>query len=89
MITADSIPKYLREILAALDDEPLERIILFGSAASGQLGPDSDLDLLIVTDTDYLPKTYQERMEYRLRIQRRVRSIADYARHELVHERRA
>jgi predicted nucleotidyltransferase len=26
-----------------------ERIILFGSAARGEMGPDSDLDLLVVT----------------------------------------
>ena len=75
MNVASSIDEYLRQILLALDDEPVEKIILFGSAVSGQIGPDSDLDLLIIMDTDYLPKTYKERMEYRLQIQRKVRDI--------------
>ncbi|HOB21917.1 MAG TPA: nucleotidyltransferase domain-containing protein [Bacillota bacterium] len=30
-----------------------ERIILFGSAARGERGPDSDLDVLVVKDGDY------------------------------------
>ena len=29
-----------------------ERIILFGSAARGEMGPHSDVDLLVVTETD-------------------------------------
>ena len=75
MDSAEIIDEYLSQILAALSSEPVEKVILFGSAASGQIGPDSDLDLLIVMDTDYLPRTYQERMEYRLEIQRKVRDI--------------
>jgi uncharacterized protein len=75
MNATESIDEYLNQILAALNIESVEKVILFGSAASGQMGPDSDLDLLIVMDTDYLPRTYQERMEYRLQIQRKVRDI--------------
>ena len=75
MDAAESVEEYLYQILAALNSESIEKVILFGSAASGQMGPDSDLDLLIVMDTDYLPQTYQERMEYRLQIQRKVRHI--------------
>lgn len=44
---ADStvLDKLVHQIVAAVD--PL-RIILFGSAARGQTGPDSDLDVLVV-----------------------------------------
>ena len=75
MDSTESVDKYLSQILAALRNESIQKVILFGSAASGQMGPDSDLDLLIVMDADYLPRTYQERMEYQLQIQRKVRDI--------------
>ncbi len=34
-----------------------EKIILFGSAARGEIGPDSDLDLLIITACDHRRNT--------------------------------
>ena len=43
------------------------RVILFGSAARGEAGPDSDIDLLVVLDDD-APKeklTYRAGMEAR------------------------
>ena len=41
------VPLVVRELVAALD--PLE-VILFGSVARGDDGPDSDIDLLVVFD---------------------------------------
>ena len=73
---AESFEEHLEQILILLEDEEIERIIMFGSAAADRVRIDSDLDLLIVLDTDFLPTTYQERMEYRLRIQRKVRDVA-------------
>ena len=34
-----------------------EKIILFGSAARGELGPDSDLDFLIIKSCNHRPNT--------------------------------
>jgi predicted nucleotidyltransferase len=34
-----------------------QKIILFGSAARSEMGPDSDLDILVVTDRDHRRKT--------------------------------
>ena len=77
MSAGHSVDEYLRQILAALHDEPVKKIILFGSATSGEIGIDSDLDLLVVVDTDYLPSTYQQRMECRLQILRKVRAVGN------------
>lgn len=44
------VPKPLIESIVAYFD-PL-RVILFGSTARGEAGPDSDIDLLIVVDDD-------------------------------------
>ncbi len=44
---SEAVPLVVEEIAASLD--PLE-IILFGSVARGEDGPDSDIDLLVVFD---------------------------------------
>ena len=41
----DVLDEVVQRIVAVADPE---KIILFGSAARGELGPDSDLDLLVV-----------------------------------------
>ncbi len=43
-------------------------IILFGSYAYGTPHEDSDIDILVVTNDDFIPKTFSERLKYRLSI---------------------
>ncbi len=45
-LVLDDIVRRVVEIAAP------ERIVLFGSAARGEMGPHSDVDLLVVTETD-------------------------------------
>lgn len=75
-ITVGTFEERIQQILVALQEENIYKILLFGSVAEGNTREDSDIDLLVVLDSDYLPKTYKERMEYRLQIQRKVRHIA-------------
>ena len=44
-----AIQEMVRRIVAGFDPE---KIILFGSQARGDAGPDSDVDLLVVMDTE-------------------------------------
>jgi len=44
------------------------RIILFGSHAYGEPGPDSDVDLLVVTDDEVIPKNFAEKNAIYLRV---------------------
>lgn len=76
MNTIKTFEEPLQHILLALKEEDVQKIIIFGSAANGHVHEDSDLDLLIVMDTDYLPTTYEERLEYRIQIQRKLRDVA-------------
>ncbi len=46
----------------------INKIILFGSYAKGIQGPDSDIDLLIVTNDDFVPGSFAENMELKLTI---------------------
>lgn len=44
------------------------KIILFGSYAYGTPTKDSDVDLYVVTNDDFMPKNYSENMEVYLKI---------------------
>ncbi len=61
----------LNEIVRRIVDvaEP-ERIVLFGSAAKGEMGPNSDLDLLVVAPTEH-------RLKLTDRIYRRLRGVGE------------
>jgi len=39
------------------------RLVLFGSAARGDAGPESDLDLMLVVEDDHLPRARAEASE--------------------------
>ena len=46
----------LQDIIRRIVDiAQLERIILFGSAARGEMGPHSEVDVLVVKGGDYKP----------------------------------
>jgi predicted nucleotidyltransferase len=55
-ISRQAINAIARRIAEQFDPE---RIILFGSYAYGQPRPESDVDLLVVLDTDKRPRTKQ------------------------------
>lgn len=63
------------KLSAELRDELLERlrplhpeqIILFGSYAYGEPHQDSDIDLLVVTNDDFMPQSYREKTDVYLK----------------------
>jgi len=55
--------------------EKVDKILLFGSQATGSAGPDSDIDLLIVLDSEIIPKSFRERSANYLQISRAIRGI--------------
>jgi predicted nucleotidyltransferase len=57
-------------ISAALKPLHPEKVILFGSYAWGQPTEDSDIDLYVVTQDDFVPVTWRQRRDI-------VRSISD------------
>lgn len=67
MELSDEVKEQIRESL-----EPLhpERVIVFGSYVRGGADRDSDIDLIVVLDSDAVPATYHERMMNRLLVRR-------------------
>ncbi len=68
--------KYIQEIVNKLKSVNPYLIILFGSYAYGTPNEDSDVDILLVTNDDFMPKTFDERLAYRLAIKKIIRETA-------------
>ena len=71
------VPEEIRkDILARLAGcGNIRKVILFGSYADGAPGPDSDIDLLVVTDDDSIPRNFEENMEHYHRVSSILREI--------------
>jgi len=54
-----------------------EKIILFGSYAYGIPHKESDIDLYIVTNDDFLPKDYEESNKIYMKISRAIQDIKE------------
>jgi len=74
---SDELRQQIRESLKPLHPE---KVIVFGSYAQGEAGPDSDIDLIVVLDNDTVPMTYRERVRNRLLVRRALDMLnRDYA----------
>ena len=51
------------------------RIVLFGSVASGTDKLGSDIDLLVILDSESISQTYEERMQGRLMVRESLRAV--------------
>jgi len=61
---------------------------VFGSYAQGEAGPDSDIDLVVVLDSDTMPVTYRDRVRNRLLVRQALDALnRDYALDVLVYTR--
>jgi uncharacterized protein len=67
---------YIQELINQLKMINPYLIILFGSHAYGEPDEDSDIDMLVVTNDDFMPGTYSEQLEYRLSIKKLIRQTA-------------
>jgi predicted nucleotidyltransferase len=77
MLLADELRRRIRESLKELHPE---KVVVFGSYVQGAAGRDSDIDLIVVLNSDVVPKTYQERMMNRLLVRRALDELnRDYA----------
>ncbi len=67
------------EIISLITERLLQinpyRVIVFGSFASGEAGPDSDIDLIVVLNRHGIPVDYNEKMENHRSIRRLLRDI--------------
>ena len=69
------LESYLPDLISSLIGLDPVKIIVFGSYVNGDLHEDSDLDLLIVLNKNYIPKTYEEKMELKAAVRKTIRKI--------------
>ncbi len=74
-IMGDALGRYVQEIIARLQPIAPVKLILFGSRASGAADETSDLDLIVVIDSEKLPLTHREKEEIHLEVARLLRDI--------------
>jgi predicted nucleotidyltransferase len=66
---------YIDLLIEALKQSDPYRIILFGSYAKGTATEDSDIDIVVILDNYDVAKTYEERLNKKLYINKLVRNI--------------
>ncbi len=67
---------YIQELIEQLKVINPYMIILFGSYAYGTPNADSDIDMLVITNDDFIPKNYNEQLEYCLSVRKLIRKTA-------------
>lgn len=67
---------YIEQIKESLTELNPYLILLFGSYAYGTPHEDSDIDLLVVTNDDFMPQTFKERAQLYLTVNGYIRNIA-------------
>ncbi len=64
-----------RQLIERIKEIRPFKIILFGSHAYGHPDEDSDVDLLVVTDDDFIPKEFKEKNAIYLRVSNTITDI--------------
>jgi predicted nucleotidyltransferase len=59
---------YLPLIVTRLKTIGISKIILFGSLTSDEIHMDSDIDLMVVTSDNHMPKSYKEKSDVYLKV---------------------
>ena len=65
----------LKQIVNRLKPADPYKIVLFGSHAKGTATSDSDIDLMVILDSQSIAKSYDERMKNKLYMRRLLRDI--------------
>jgi predicted nucleotidyltransferase len=69
------INDYLNLVVERLKAADPYKIVLFGSYAKGEAKPDSDIDLMVILNTEYFSKNGSEKLKRDCRIIRLVSDI--------------
>ena len=74
MIDIEQVKPQIIKLLMPLK---LDKIILFGSHAYGTPSENSDIDLYIVTNDNFMPQTWKEKSNIHLKISKLLKNISE------------
>jgi predicted nucleotidyltransferase len=72
------------QVNSSLRNLNVNRVILFGSYAKGTPTDDSDIDLLVVTNDNFVFDSFAQKMETKLKIARALHSLRQFADIDLI-----
>jgi len=78
------IEKIKQEIIKQLTPLDVDRIIIFGSYANGTPHEESDIDLYVVTNDDFIPRNWREKKQLYLKVSRALRQLREYIAIDLI-----
>ncbi len=78
------IEKIKLEIIKKLEPLNLNQVILFGSHAYGTAHKDSDIDLYVVTNDDFMPQSWKEKNQLYLKVSRAIRDLREHVSIDLI-----
>ena len=68
--------EYIDSIISSLKKIDPFKVILLGSTAQDKTHADSDIDLVVILDTDTLPKSYDEKLENKVKVRDAILKIS-------------
>jgi len=67
---------FIEQIKQKLSDLNPYLVLLFGAYAYGKPHKDSDIDILVVTNDEYMPNNYEERINLQLTVSKQIFELA-------------
>ena len=74
----------ISQVRTSLQDSDVSKVILFGSYSNGTQTDDSDIDLLVVTNDNFLPDSFARKMEIKLKIANALHILRKHADLDLI-----
>lgn len=74
----------ISQINLSLNHLNISKVILFGSYAKGTQSADSDIDLLVVTDDDFIFESFAEKMKVKIKIANALNPLRKYVDIDLI-----
>ena len=74
----------ISQINLSLQHLNVNKVILFGSYAKGTQSDDSDIDLLVVTNDNFVFESFAQKMEIKLKISNALNSLRKFADIDLI-----
>ena len=74
MYNIEEIKDLILEKLRPLNPE---KVILFGSYVYGNPTEDSDIDIYVVTNDDYMPNTWKEKSDLNIKVLTKIKDFTD------------
>jgi predicted nucleotidyltransferase len=66
---------YINALVENIKQADPKRIVLFGSCAKGAPTENSDIDMMVILDSNYISRNYDEYMSHRIAIKNLVREL--------------